>query len=101
FQLASRAPLDPAQFLEGGVERVPDLGGESGADDAAVLARPFEAGGDGGGIVAVEEEVAFDVALHRVAILRRKARRRAGGLEERFPFVAVAVPGRGQERDPR
>jgi len=98
-QLAAGRAFQFAQFLIGVVERVPDLRGERGADDPAVLAGVAQAGGDRGRVVVVEEEMAFDVALDRLAVLVGEGVRGAGGAQERVPFVAVAVAGIGDQRD--
>ena len=99
--LAARRPLKLAQFLESAVQRVPDLTGQRRPHDPPVLARPFDARGDRGRVVVIEEQIALDVALHWVAVFLRKPRRSARRLQKRIPLAAVAVPRRRHQRDAR
>ena len=101
LKLAARLAFKLPQLLKGRIQRVPHLAGQRGPHDAPVFPRAFKAGGDRGRVVAVEKQIAFDVALHRVAVFVAEPVGGAGGPQERIPFVAIAMPDGRQKRDPR
>jgi hypothetical protein len=102
IKLAAPLAFQRAQFLKGGVQPVPDLTGQRGAHDAAAFARLFDAGRDRGRVVMVEEQPGFDVFLiDLIAIAVGKGLTGPRGAQQRFPFVAIALFGIGQQRDAR
>ncbi|EKD61492.1 MAG: hypothetical protein ACD_54C00215G0009 [uncultured bacterium] len=92
--------LDLAQLLKGGIERIPNLRGQCGADDAAIFTGIGDAGRHRVRIVAVKEQIAFDLRLRRCTVFRGVAIGIAAGAQQAVPIVAVAVRS-WQQRDPR
>jgi hypothetical protein len=79
-----------AQFLKGAVERIPDLSGQGGADNAPVFARRGDAGSHGRGVVMIKEQKPLDIALDGITIFLGEGVGIAGCLQERIPFVAIS-----------
>ncbi len=68
--------------------------------DPRILARLGDARRHRVRVVAVKEQIAFDVALCRCAIFRNIAIGVARGAQQAVPIVAIAVGG-GQQGNPR
>ena len=100
FQFAARLAFHRAQFLKRGVQRIPHLRGQRRAHDPPVFARSRQATGDRAGIIAIKEQPAFQIALHRLPVFLGKGIRRATGRQERIPFVPIPRR-RWQQRDAR
>ncbi len=106
-------PQEPRQFLAGlgafapdllqidpgGVDGVPHLAGQRGADRARIQPRVFDAVLDRRGIAWRERQIIDDVVLIGFVVSLVKACADARGQQRRIPFVGLADIGVGQRGD--